>query len=162
MPRRLALLSVVCLLVSACGFQLQGRATLPADTLVALEVDDTRSAFAQAMRRALLQAGGKVASARGTLPGELRLRIERDELVERIASVSARNQPREYELTYVVRFSLWRDGVVVVDSEDLSITRDFSFDERIALAKARERELLREALAAELAGIILQRVASLR
>lgn len=161
MQRRAAWLSLVWLLVSGCGFQLQGRASLTGDTRVVLQVADNRSAFALAMRRALLQAGGRVAASDPT-PGSLRLSIERDELLERVASVSALNQPREYELTYIVRFSLSRDGVTLVESEEISVVRDFSFDERVALAKARERELLRESLAAELANVILQRVASLR
>jgi outer membrane lipopolysaccharide assembly protein LptE/RlpB len=91
----------------------------------------------------------------------LRVRIERDELLERVASVSARNQPREYELTYVVRYSVMRDGVYLVEAEEVTATRDFSFDERLALAKSREREQLRETLARELAGVVLQRIASL-
>ena len=54
-----------------------------------------------------------------------------------------------------------RDGVYLVEAEEVTATRDFSFDERLALAKSREREQLRETLARELAGVVLQRVASL-
>jgi outer membrane lipopolysaccharide assembly protein LptE/RlpB len=82
-------------------------------------------------------------------------------MLERVASVSARNQPREYELTYVVRYSVVRGGISLVDSEEVTATRDFGFDERLALAKSREREQLRETLARELAGVVLQRIASL-
>jgi outer membrane lipopolysaccharide assembly protein LptE/RlpB len=42
------------------------------------------------------------------------------------------------------------------------VSRDFSFDERAALAKDREREQLRMTLAEEAAVIVLQRLASLR
>jgi outer membrane lipopolysaccharide assembly protein LptE/RlpB len=90
------------------------------------------------------------------------LSIERDELIERVASVSARNVPREYELTYIVRFSVRLGDEQRVQAEDVRVSRDFSFDERIALAKDREREQLRAALAEEAAVIVLQRLASLR
>ena len=90
------------------------------------------------------------------------LRIERDELLERVASVSARNVPREYELTYVVRYSLSLGGQTRIDAEEVSVSRDFTFDETAALAKDRERDLLREALARELSGVVLARLASVR
>jgi outer membrane lipopolysaccharide assembly protein LptE/RlpB len=109
------------------------------------------------MQRNLRDAGVSVG------PGnETTVSIERDELIERVASVSARNLPREYELTYAVQFSVKIRGEWRVSSEQVLVTRDFSFDERLALAKEREREQLRETLAEEAAGIVLQRLASLR
>lgn len=158
MPRVALLLAVVLSLVG-CGFQLQARMTLPPSiAAVSIEADDRQSPFAQSLAQVLRGAGAKV-DAPGA--GVLVIRIERDELLERVASVSARNQPREYELTYVVRYSVVRNGSYLVESEEVTATRDFSFDERLALAKSREREQLRETLARELAGVVLQRIGSL-
>jgi outer membrane lipopolysaccharide assembly protein LptE/RlpB len=53
-------------------------------------------------------------------------------------------------------------GEPKVTSERIAVTRDFSFDERLALAKERERDQLRATLAEEAAGIVLQRLSSLR
>ena len=157
--RRFALLLALCASLASCGFQLQSRLVLPESIAVlAIDTDDRQSPFAQSLSKALRDAGARVDGSGG---GVLRVRIERDELLERVASVSARNQPREYELTYVVRYSVMRDGVYLVEAEEVTATRDFSFDERLALAKSREREQLRETLARELAGVVLQRVASL-
>jgi len=61
-----------------------------------------------------------------------------------------------------VRFSLKFGGDTRIDAEEVTVTRDFSFDERIALAKEREREQLRATLAQEAAGVVLQRLASQR
>lgn len=156
---RLALLMVACAALAGCGFQLQSRLTLPESISVfVIDSDDRQSPFAQSLSQALRTAGAQVDSSSERA---LRVRIERDEMLERVASVSARNQPREYELTYVVRYSVVRGGVSLVDSEEVTATRDFSFDERLALAKSREREQLRETLARELAGVVLQRIASL-
>jgi len=156
---RIALLLAVVLSLGGCGFQLQGRLTLPPPiAALRIETDDRQSSFAQSLAQVLRGAGAQL-DASGA--GVLAVRIERDELIERVASVSARNQPREYELTYVVRYSVVRDGRYLVESEEVTATRDFSFDERLALAKSREREQLRQTLARELAGVVLQRIGSL-
>ena len=157
--RRLALLLAVFIGLAGCGFQLQSRLSLPESiSSLVIEAEDRQSPFTRSLSQALRGAGAQVDNA-GVRA--LRVRIERDELLERVASVSARNQPREYELTYIVRYSVTRDGVDLVESEEVTATRDFSFDERLALAKSREREQLRETLARELAGVVLQRIASL-
>lgn len=172
---RLLRLSLPLLLLAAsgCGFRLQGETSLP-PVLAALRVQtaDSQTDFAQALERALQRAGvgivqrGGVDTVQGGAtapPGEAAvLRIERDELLERVASVSARNVPREYELTYVVRYSLFLSGQTRIDAEEVSVSRDFTFDETAALAKDRERDLLREALARELSGVVLARLASVR
>ena len=158
--RRWPLLVATAVLFSftACGFRLQGALPLsPNLQRITLQVVDEQSDLAYAIRRNLRQSGATIE------PGSTAvLVIERDELLERVASVSARNVPREYELTYLVRFSLKVAGEVRIESEEISLSRDFSFDERVSLAKDREREQLRATLAEEAAVIVLQRVASVR
>jgi LPS-assembly lipoprotein len=171
-----ALLVACAVLVGGCGFRLQGSTPLPAVVAtVQLDAADDRTPFAQALRRRLGASGATLAprgatvsgasgasGAAGAAPGIAVLRIERDEVLERVTSVSARNIPREYELTQVVRFSLDAGGTRRISSAEVSASRSLTFDERRALAKEREREQLREALADEVAGVVLQRVAGLR
>ena len=182
----LALMGVSLLVLASCGFQLQGDIQLPqAVRVIELQVSDRQSEFASALARRLRNAGVEVRwnvrssvgrSAGGSLGlGSIaRLYIEQDEFIERIASVSARNVPREYELTYRVQYSF--DSVSVstqaasspipdssrIESEELALSREFSFDERAVLAKQREREQLRSTLANELAGMVIQRIASIK
>lgn len=167
-----ALLAAVAAL-GGCGFALQGSTPLPAVVAtVQLDAADDRTPFAQALRRRLAASGAMLAPRGATVsgasgataaaPGVAVLRIERDEVLERVASVSARNIPREYELTQVVRFSLDAGGTRRISSAEVSASRSLTFDERRALAKEREREQLRETLADEVAGVVLQRVAGLR
>lgn len=159
---RWAVVALLLAYLSGCGFQLQGRVPLsPVVAVVFIDTADTQSDFVQALRRGLRQGGARLALS-ASEPGATVLRVERDEFVERVASISSRNIPREFEVTYLVRFSFDRDGVRRIESEELAASRDFSFDERAALAKLREREGLREQLAADLAGRVLQRLASLR
>lgn len=146
--------------LAGCGFQLQGKAPLPAtfaNTYV--ESGDVQSDFVQSLRRSLLGAGVKV--ARRAEGSSAVVRVIDDRLEERVLSVSGTNAPREYELVYTVKFAVTSDGRELVAPEEVSATREFSFDERILLAKEREKELLGEALARDLVGIVMRRLASL-
>jgi outer membrane lipopolysaccharide assembly protein LptE/RlpB len=49
----------------------------------------------------------------------------------------------------------------LIAPQKLELTRDFSFDETALLAKQREQAILREALARDLAGLVVRRLASL-
>ena len=148
------------MLLSGCGFQLQGRARLPAlMAVVRVDASDAQSDFVQELQRALRASGAKLS----TDPREAAttLRIERDELSQRVLSVSSRNIPAEYELTYSVRFSV-RTGIAEsLPAEDIAVSREFSFDESKLLAKQREQDLLREALARDLVGMVMRRLSTL-
>lgn len=185
---------ILSLMLTACGFRLQGDLVLPqAVRVIELQAVDRQSEFAHALARQLRSAGVEVrwggtrsrvsgagASASATSGSATSgvgtatsgavalLHIEADDFLERVASISARNLPREYELTYRVRYSYrlnsraqGKTDPEILD-EELSLSREFSFDERVALAKQREREQLRTTLANELAGMVLQRLASVR
>ncbi len=146
--------------LSACGFQLQGRAPLPA-TLAVLQIDtaDNQTDFVQDLRTSLLGAGSRITSVAGEAGAVIR--IERDELTEHVLSVSGRNIPVEYELTYTIRIAVSTGGAERIAPEDLSISREFSFDESQLLAKQREQDGLREALARDLVGMVMRRLAAL-
>jgi LPS-assembly lipoprotein len=147
--------------LSGCGFRMQGKVPLPAVLGATwIETDDAQSDFVQDLRRALAASGAALAPRRAEATAVLR--VERDELLERVLSVSGRNVPREYELTYVVRFSVEGAAGTLLPAEEVSVSREFSFDERAVLAKEREQEVLRAALARDLAGVVLNRLASLK
>lgn len=160
MSGRVAVLVALALLTSGCGFQLQGRVPL-SHTLAVLQIesDDAQSDFVQNLRRALLASGAKLTDTATAATAVLH--VERDEFSERVLSVSSRNIPAEYELTYTVRFSVHSGGAQRLAAEDLSVTRDFSFDETRLLAKQREQESLREALARDLVGMVMRRLSTL-
>lgn len=153
-------MTIALLLLSGCGFHLQGRQPLPAEfssTLVATQ--DEQTDFVQDLRKALLSSGVKV--VRDPALSTAVIRVQEDELTERILSVSARNIPTEYELTYRVKFSVTSGGRTLIDGEEIAATRDISFDEAALLAKEREQEILREGLARDLVGLVMRRIAAL-
>lgn len=157
LPLAATLLAVVTL--GACGFQLQRPATLPPG-LKALRIaaEDTQSEFYHALKQQLEDAG-----ADPEAPGAdaAVLRILRDGTSERVLSVSARNVPTEYELSYSVRVAVSAGGRELMPAEEFTLTRDYSFDETALLAKQRERDILSDALAGDLASVVMRRLASL-
>ena len=148
------------LFLTACGFHLQGRQPLPnAFAYTYIDAKDEQSDFVQDLRKSLISSGSKVIPTRGSSGATIA--VHEDELSEKVLSVSARNIPTEYELTYRVKFSVDSGGQTLIDNEEISATRDFSFDETQLLAKEREQEILREALARDLVALVMHRLAAL-
>lgn len=152
--------AVLLVLPSACGFQLQGRTPLPEPLAVTfVQAEDQQSDFVQGLRKALMASGARLADSSEQASGTVR--IVADDVKRRVLSVSARNTPREYEVTYTVRFSVNAGGKDLLTEQEVTLSRDYSFDERTLLAKEHEEAILREALARDLVGIVMRRLASL-
>jgi len=159
MKRVLAGLLVAAAL-AGCGFHLQGRQPMPeAFAYTFIDTKDEQTDFVQDLRKALIASGSKVIPTKGSAGATVS--VHEDELTERILSVSARNIPTEYELTYRVKFSVTAGGKTLIDQEEISASRDLSFEESQLLAKEREQEILREALARDLVALVMRRMASL-
>ena len=158
--RRASLVAAAVLAVAGCGFHLQGRQPLPeAFAYTYVDTQDEQTDFVQDLRKALLSSGVNVIRTKGSSGATIS--VHEDELTERILSVSARNIPTEYELTYRVEFSVTSGGRTLIEREEISATRDISFDEAQLLAKEREQEILREALARDLVALVMRRLAAL-
>jgi len=103
----------------------------------------------------------------GAHPVELKSRasvvvaILKDDVVRRTLSVSAQNQPDEYELTYNVRFSVTAGDKELLPPTDISNVRSFAFAEQLLLAKNHEEMILRQDMAHDLADMVMRRLASL-
>jgi LPS-assembly lipoprotein len=145
---------------AACGFRLQGDVTLPAGVeSVYVATADELTPFSVALRRSLEESGAVIARSAGE--ADVVLRVIRDRTGRRVLSVSARNTPQEYEIYYSLEYSVDRGGLQVVAPQSLELTRNFSFDESLLLAKENEEEILRDALARDLASLVMRRIESL-
>lgn len=153
-------LAVVAVLLGGCGFHLQGAVSLPEGLRsVYVSTDDELSPFAVELRSGIERSGANLATAAGDADAVIRIR--QDRTGRRVLSVSARNTPQEYEIYYSVEYSIDRGGSEVVAAQQLELTRYFSFDESLLLAKEREEVLLREAMARDLTDLVLRRLGSL-
>ncbi len=157
LSRPVAIALLAGLGLSACGFHLQGRQPLPADLQrVCLVAADRQSDFVDALRRNLQTSGATIVNDEKS--ASMVLRIDQDELTQKVLVVSSRNLPREYELTYRISARADSGERVLLERQDLEMSRNFTFDEREVLAKEREREQLRGELARELAATLLSRL----
>ena len=148
------------LILNSCGFHLQGRQPLPPQfTYTFVDTKDEQTDFVQNLRKSLLASKVNVIPTKGS--SSANITVHGDELTERILTVSARNIPTEYELTYKVVFSVEAEGKTLIDNEEISATRDIIFDEAQLLAKEREQEILSEALARDLVALVMRRLAAL-
>jgi len=154
------LISSTLLALGGCGFHLEGRAPLPAKVLTPyLEAEDRQSDFVQSLERALAANGAELAPERNKASAVVT--ILKDNLKQRVLSVSNLNQPNEYELTYTVSFSVTAGDKELLPPQEISTTRSYSFDARLLLAKGHEADILRGAMARDLADMVMRRLARL-
>jgi LPS-assembly lipoprotein len=157
--RRRTLLLVPCVLLAGCGFHLQGRVTLPRSLAnVQIEATDQQSDFYSSLRTALSAAGSKLD---GPAADSATIHILTDSSSERVITVSARNTPTAYALDYKVKLAVEYQGRELLPAEEHALTREYSFDETELLAKQRESEMLRQALADDLVALVMRRLAAL-
>ena len=148
------------LLLAGCGFHLQGRNQLPRSLASArLLTADPQTDFYAALRAALLSAGTRLDGETGSAAT---IRITADTSAERVLTVSRFNIPTAYVLSYRVEVSVDFQGRELLAPEVHTVTREYSFDERALLAKERERDVLRQALADDLVALVMRRLAALR
>lgn len=159
--RRVLMLALTGAVLAGCGFHLQGRVPLPPEfARVTIDAPERQSDFVAALRAGLTNAGAQVVASTG--PGVARIHVTRDEIVERVLTVSARNIPTDYELTHVLRVSVdGPDGKELMPSEELMLTRIYSFNEQKLLAKEREKEQILDTLARDMSSLVLRRLTAL-
>jgi LPS-assembly lipoprotein len=147
-------------MAGGCGFQLQGRQILPpALEQVRLEPVNRQSDFTRALRASLTASGANLVEDSSATA---QVRIVSDEVTERVLSVDARNIPTDYELTYRVEVEVRAQEREMLPREEFELARIYSFDETKLLAKEREKDILREALARDLAGVVARRLSTLQ
>jgi LPS-assembly lipoprotein len=147
-------------LLAACGFHLLGHTPLPAVMQNPyVEAPDRQSDFIQSLRHALLSNGAQLAQDRSKASAVVS--ILRDTVARRTLTVSATNQPNEYEVTYTVAFEVSAGGKELLAAQELSATRSFSFQEQLLLAKGHEEDILRQDMARDLADMVVRRLSSL-
>lgn len=157
---RVVALVLVAGSLTSCGWRLQGTARLSEAVAVAyIQTDDRYTDFNRALRDSLRASGARLADR--PQDASAIVRILKDESGQRVLTVSARNTPEEYEVFYAVEYSVSSSAGELIEPQRLELTRDYSYDETAVLAKQREQAVLREALARDLAALVLRRLSTL-
>ncbi|MEJ8568451.1 LPS assembly lipoprotein LptE [Elongatibacter sediminis] len=153
----LLLAGLAAVLLSACGFQLRGKAELPPEMAQThLVIDDRYSPFARRVRVLLEQAGVNLV---GLNEAAAVLEIPRNDVRTEVLTIGDNARVREYRISHTVQFRLLRaDGAELIPLQTIRQTRDISFDEQQILAVSREQEYVKQDLANTLSRLLLSRL----
>ena len=150
-------LCCVAMAVDGCGFRLEGAGALPTRmSRTFVDAPDRNSPFVSSLRDALRLRGAQLVDS--AAQADAVLVISADDTGQRVLSVSARNIPREYEIYYAVTVSLRSGATSLMEPETIVVTRAYTYDETQVLGKSAEEEVLRDALARDLARQVLRRI----
>jgi LPS-assembly lipoprotein len=157
---RAAVSICIVAVLAGCGFQMRGAVTVPESVQrTYIDAVDPYSLFYQEFRSSLQSAGVDVVESPDAATAVFSLLF--DETGQRVLSVSARNTPAEFEVFYTIEYALVGDGESLLPQQDLTLTRYYVYDETVVLGKAREEELLRQAIVDDLVRIVLKQFSTL-
>lgn len=148
------------MLLTSCGFHMQGAPAVPEEmqrTYIATE--DEYSIFYRELRRQLEEIGVEVVDS--SIDASSTLSVHLDKTGQRVLSVSARNVPTEYEVFYSIEYSVASGDATLQQRQFINLTRDYTYDETLVLGKAHEEQIIREAIAVDLARTVLRQLGSL-
>ena len=146
--------------LTACGFHLQGAFTAPAGMQrTYIDSIDRYSPFLRQFESRLRDAGVELTDSANDATAIFRISF--DDTSQRVLSVSARNVPTEYEVYYTLTYSLEAGASNLMPPQTLTLTRDYTYDSTLVLGKAREEELIRDAIVQDLVRIIMKQISTL-
>ena len=130
----------LCAMLTACGFQLRGQASIPFETM---RVETPAfSAFANDLERAI-RSGSKTRIVDSRDQAEAVIQIVGELQEKIILSLSSGGRVREFELRYRVAYRLTdRAGTDLAPPGEIVLRRDMTYDDTLVLAKESEEALL--------------------
>ena len=146
--------------MSACGFHLQGAASTPAEMQrTYISTPDEFSQFYRELRRNLMAAGVELTASPQDATATLTILYDLTD--QRVLSVSARNVPTEFEVFYTVQYTITSGEKSLLGLQELTLTRDYTYDSTLVLGKAKEEQLMRDAIVGDLVRIIMEQISTI-
>ena len=147
--------AVLSLALGGCGFRLAGSEHLPAVLAKPyLSVRDPYTDFAREFERQLKSSGALLQPGRQDATATIE--VTKDLVEQRTLSVSARNIPTDYELRYTVTFDVKGPDAQILAPQTITLSRDYSFEENVLLAKEHEADILRAQMARDLSTMAMR------
>jgi len=145
---------------AGCGFELRQAPKLPFRS-IALVGFAPASPLAVALRQQL--AGSHVQVMDAPASAEAVLEALADAREKSVVASTAAGQVREVQLRVKLRFRVATPaGKLLLAAAELLLTRDMSYSETAALAKAQEETLLYRAMEDDIVAQVLRRLAAMR
>jgi LPS-assembly lipoprotein len=146
---------VLSLVLGGCGFRLAGSEHLPAVLAKPyLSMKDPYTDFSREFERQLKSSGALLQDGRQDATATIE--VTKDFVEQRTLAVSARNIPTDYELRYTVTFEVKGADAQILPPQTIMLSRDYSFEENELLAKEHEADILRTAMARDLATMAMR------
>lgn len=150
-----ALILVLALSLTACGFRLRGQQDFPFDTIAV----PSRTPLSSELKRAIVSGSNarlvedaKEADAVLMLLGEAQEKV--------ILSLNTQGRVREYQLRYLVSFRVAKTkGADYIGPTRMLLTRDITFNDQVLAKENEEAQLYRE-MRSDAAQQIMRRMAA--
>ncbi len=155
--RRVCVLALA-LAAAGCGFRLAGLEPMPASMATTyIEADDRRALLPRLLADTLTNAGVTIADK--VDDDTALLRIIDSTTGQRVLSVTTRGGPEEIEVVHQVRYEVLAGEREIVPPRTLTLTRNYAYDRTDVLGTQEEGENVRQALAEEMATLIVRSIA---
>jgi len=150
---------LILVLMSACGFQLRGQYSLPAGMEKVFIQGDVDGLLLRHLKQNLQRSGVTVVNQIDSASGIIL--IHKQIMNRHVLSIGNNARVREYESSYDLTYSVHlKTGKTLIDEDNISLKRDFSFNETQVLAKEREETILQHDMQLQAAQTILRRLTS--
>ncbi|MEE7560135.1 hypothetical protein HH299_10805, partial [Xanthomonas sp. Kuri4-2] len=161
LPLRLVAAFVLLSGLSACGFHLRNKLTLPPDTpSVRVQSNIKYSELVKLLKRGLIASGGTIAADDATT-GFAQLQVLSERWGDLPIAIDGQGRAQEYSLRYAAIFTLTAaDGTVIVPQQVIELSRDYVSPPVDATGTATEREILADELRRDMSASILRRIDS--
>jgi LPS-assembly lipoprotein len=145
----------------ACGFRLAGSDPLPAVLARPyLSLKDPYTDFSREFEHQLKSSGAKLQPV--SEGASATIEVTKDSVQQVTLSVSSTNIPTELEITYTVTFAVLGPDKQLLAPQTVSMSKDYSYDVNLQLAKENEADRLRQQMARDLVAIAMHRLTSLK
>jgi LPS-assembly lipoprotein len=132
------LIITLCAMISACGFQLRGQASLPFESIYVSGSPQFANRVARAVR-----AGSQTRITDNPKDAQFNLEILAEQRERAILSLSSSGRVREITLTYRVAYRLYsQKKAKYIQSSEIVLKRDLSYTDTDVIAKEQEEALL--------------------
>jgi LPS-assembly lipoprotein len=145
--------------LTACGFHLRGSIELPAEARqVAVDDGESATEIATALKIHLRRNGVK--PLKDIEKAKVVIKIRKESFQRRVLTVSSAGQVQEFELTYVVNYSINNkdNKDASLTNQELTLRRDLRFDANAVLGKTTEEARLKQDMLDSAAQQILRRL----
>lgn len=145
--------------LAGCGYHLQRPEELPpAMQRTVIVASNPYSSLVRSLTRTL--SGTNIKVVRDPKRATAELHILHDDSGRRVLSVDNRDRPQEYELHYIVTFSLTHGAQMLMAPQTVTLTRNFVFDPNSVLAGNAQASRLLDAMQRDAVQVIVRRLAA--